>query len=381
MTFNAKLGYYEVGQHKFYSKIDACLLATRLNTYVEWRFGDAVWHAQDWTHEPEMDISEMYRQRARQIREAYDYIIIMYSGGCDSQTAVDSFLAAGCHIDEIVTVWNRSHTAKVDRSGHETTAANVESEFELTTRPGLDRILLASPRTKITYTDVSGHTVNSFQTLDGEEWLKTTTEHLNPQFVTRYESTRDRDQLIQLDRGKRTAIVFAVDKPKVCIKDGKYHTYFLDIIANTVKGQWDRPEYDNIDTVYFYWTPDFPEIVIKQSHLIMRWFENYPALKPLMVWPNQDYARRSAYEMIVRTVIYPEWDLNTYQCIKPDSSVWNDWDDWFFQGFGQTSAYHSWLAGLKYVEQHIDKRFLKYDFRDRFDGFVGMINGHFCLQK
>lgn len=380
MTFNAKLGYYEVGQQRLYSKIDACLLATRLNTHVEWRFSDDVWNSQDWTQEPEIDIMELYRQRARQIREAYDYVIINYSGGCDSQTVVDAFLSAGCFIDEIVTIWNRSHTPKVDGSGHVTDPANVESEFELTTRPGLDRILLASPRTKITYTDVSGHTVQSYQTLDGAEWLKTTTEHLNPQFVTRYAATRDRDQLVRLDRGRRTAIIFGADKPKVCIKDSKYHVYFIDILANNCKAQSDRPEYDNIDTVFFYWTPDLPQLIIKQAHLIRRWFESNPALKPILIWPNQDYARRNAYEVIIRTVIYPNWDMNTYQCVKPQGSVWNDWDDWFFRGFAQTSTYHSWLSGLEYVQKHIDKRFLKYDFHDRFDGFVGMINGHFCLE-
>lgn len=381
MTFDPKLGYYTVGQQTFFSKIDACLLASRLNTHVKWHFSDAVWQAQDWTHEPEIDIMELYRQRARQIRERYDYVIINYSGGCDSQIMVDAFLSAGCHIDEIRTVWNRSHTAKVDRSGLVTDPANIEAEFELTTRPGLDRILLASPNTKITYTDVSPHTVASFNTLDGAEWLKITTEHLNPQYVTRYDATRDLAQLNQLDSGHRTAILYGADKPKVCIKDGRYCTYFVDTVANNGKRLWSRSEYDNIDMVYFYWTPDLPDIVIKQSHMIRRWFENHVALKPLLVWPNHDYSRRNAYEMIIRTVIYPNWDLNTFQCVKPTSTVWCDWDNWFFSGFAQTPIYHNWLAGLDYIQQHIDKRFLKYDFHDRFDGFVGMTNGHFYLDS
>jgi len=221
---NDKLGFYMVGNQRVESKIDAYILATKLNVHPTWHFGDQVWQSQDWTHEPKIDILELYKTRARQIREQYDYIILNYSGGSDSQTMIDSFLAAGCFIDEVVTIWNRKHTAKVIVDPGVTDARNVEAEYELTARPGLTRIRDASPNTKITYIDISDATVNDFQTPDGEEWLKTTVEHLHPQYVTRWSATRDKNQLITMDRGLKTAVVFGVDKPKVCIKDGKYHT-------------------------------------------------------------------------------------------------------------------------------------------------------------
>jgi hypothetical protein len=59
--------------------------------------------------------------------------------------------------------------------------------------------------------------------------------------------------------------------------------------------------------------------------------------------------------------------------------VYSEWDDWFFKEFRGTSTYDSWFKGIAHVEKHVDKKYLKYDFDNRFDGFVGMINGFFAL--
>lgn len=378
---NDKLGFYTVGNQRVESKIDACILGTKLNIHPTWHFSDQVWQAQDWTHEPEIDILELYKIRAKQLREQYDYIILNYSGGSDSQTMVEAFLSAGCFIDEIVTIWNRKHTTRVVAANGATDARNIEAEYELTTRPGLTRIRDASPNTKITYIDISDSTVKAYQTFDGEEWLKNTVEHLHPQYITRWSVTRDHQQLVTLDRGLKTAILFGVDKPKICIKDNKYYTYFVDIVANSFRGGFNRSEYDNIDYVFFYWTPDMPEIVIKQSHMIKHWFEMNSQLKPILYWPNNDYTKRQAYEIIVRSIVYPNWNLNTFQCVKTSSTVYSEWDDWFFKEFYKTTIYDSWVKGIEYVEKNINKQYLKYDFDNRFDGFVGMISEFFALEQ
>jgi hypothetical protein len=378
---NDKLGYYTVAGQRVESKLDACVLASKLNVHPQWHFSDSVWHNLDWTQEPEIDILSLYRMRARQIREQYDYVIVNYSAGSDSHTLVQAFIDEGLLIDEIVTIWNRKHTSKVVVDAGVTTPLNVEAEFELTTRPALNWIQDVSPRTKITYLDISDSVIESFKNYDGEEWLHTTAEHLNPQFVTRWNATRTKEQLINLDRGLKTAVVFGVDKPRVCIKDGKYCLYFLDIIANNSRGGFNRYEYDNLDYVFFYWSPDLPEISVKQAHMIMRWFEMHPQLKPILQWPNTDYSRRNAYEIISRTIVYPQWDIGTFQCSKTSSSVFSEWDQWFFKEFQGTRVMDNWYKGVHHVETNIDKRFLKYDFEDKFDGLVGMINGHFYLNK
>lgn len=376
-----RLGYYRVGSEKFYSKIDACIHASRVGQHPDWCFNDHVWRQQNWRHEPEIDILELYKMRARQIRERYDYVILNYSGGSDSQTMMDAFLKSGSHIDEVVTIWNRSHISYVDNSGSTFVAENVEAEFDLATRPGLDRLIAASPTTKITYIDVSKHIVDAFNQIDGEEWLQTTPEHLNPQLITRWSLARDKSQLLQLDQGKKTVSVFAIDKPRICIKDGRYCLYFLDLIINMVRGGRNRPGYDNAQVELFYWTPELPEIVIKQAHMIMNWFKSHPKLESILAWPNHDFSKRTALEILTRSIIYPEWNMNTFQCNKPTSAVWSEWDSWFFSQYRETNSFHQWLKGVNFVQSNIDKKYLNYNFHGRFEGFVGMINGHFALDS
>lgn len=375
-----QMGYYSVGSAVYHSKIDACVAGTQQNIHPVWHFGDHVWHKQNWQHEPETDLLELYKMRARQIRERYDYVIIFYSGGSDCHTLVEAFISAGCRIDEIYTVWSRKANKKFVLNPNVTDARNIEAEFDLTAKDGLNWIKNVSPSTKITYLDVSDAVIDHFNQFDGEEWLCNTKESLTPQIVTRWSATREYTQLQQLDRGLRTAVVFGVDKPRVCIKDGKYHAYFLDSIANCFNGRFSDSSYTNLTTEYFYWTTDFPEIVIKQAHMVRRWFEATPSLKFLLFWPNSNYSQRSAYEIIIRSIVYPEWDQRKFQCVKVKKSVFSEWDDWFFTTQQGTHAYNTWYRGVEHVQQHVDPKYLNYDLDQKLDGFVGMINGHFALE-
>lgn len=380
IPFEKKLAHYTVGSTVFDSKIEACVEGTRLNIHPEWHFDDRVWHSQNWKHEPETDILELYKMRARQIREQYDYVAIFYSGGSDSTTVVQAFVNAGCHIDEIYTVWARKANKKYVLNPNIVDARNIEAEFELAAKDGLNWIRDVSPNTKITYLDISDAVVDLFKKYEGESWLWNTVEHLNPQIASRWCTTREPGQLRQLDRGRRTAIVFGVDKPRICVKDGKYHAYFVDVVINSFHGRFNDLNYTNLSTEFFYWTPKLPEIVIKQSHMLKKWFEMNPMLSYVLRWPNSSWNHRNVYEYVTRAVVYPEWNQSTFQCMKSSTSVFMEWDDWFFRTQKGTVVYDSWYKGLEYVEKNVDPKYLTRDFEGRLTGFVGMINGHFALE-
>jgi hypothetical protein len=375
-----RLGYYTVGSQVYSSKIAACIAGTKQNTHPEWHFNNSVWHSQNWQQEPATDILQLYRMRAKQIRDQYDYVVLFYSGGSDSHTMAEAFIDAGCHIDEIYTVWSRKANNRVVLNPGAVDARNVEAEFDLTTRDGLNWIQSVSPKTKITYIDVSDAVVDHFEKFDGEQWLDHTVEHLNPQMITRWSATREHTQKLQLDRGRKTAVVFGVDKPRVCVKDNRYYAYFLDVIVNSFRGPFNDSQYTNLSTELFYWSADMPEIVIKQAHMIRRWFESNPALKFVIEWPGSGWNRRQAYEIITRSVVYPNWDQRKFQCAKTTSTVWVEWDDWFFKTQRDQPTYHTWNQGLDHVMRLVDHKYLSFDFDHRLTGFVGMINGHFALE-
>jgi hypothetical protein len=376
-----KFGYYLVGNQKIHNKIQACKVASQNGHSITWHWHDERWRSIDWLVEPQIDIYDLYRMRAKQIRERYDYVVINYSGGADSQTLVDAFLDAGCHIDEIVTMWNRKYVRSVYHNIGCTDVLNLEAEFDLTTAPGLERIRQCSPSTKITYRDICDSVLDLFNRADGESWLELTSEHLNPGYISRWTATGDRSQLLALDRGWNTVIVSGIDKPKICIRDdGRYYLYFVDILINNGRGSVNLSEYHNIDYELFYWTPDMPEISIKQAHLVRKWFEANPVLKYLLAWPNTNHANRTTYEKIIKSIIYARYDFNTFQVDKPTSTVTCEWDNWFFKEHRDTRALYNWQQGIDWVEKNIDRRFLTYDFSGKFEGLGGFIQGPFALQ-
>jgi hypothetical protein len=42
--------------------------------------------------------------------------------------------------------------------------------------------------------------------------------------------------------------------------------------------------------------------------------------------------------------------------------------------------YNNWIKGIEYVQKNVDKRYLNYSIDGSFQGFVGMINGHFYIE-
>ena len=101
-----KFGYYSVGDIKTFSKIEAIELGKKIKRWPRWDFNDSIFGHYDWTTPSSLSLKELYRRRAQQIREKYDYVVIWYSGGADSFNVLDSFLSNGIKVDEIAHCWS-----------------------------------------------------------------------------------------------------------------------------------------------------------------------------------------------------------------------------------------------------------------------------------
>jgi len=75
------LGHYTVGDSWFYSNRDALEAGHRTGQPVVWHYYDDVWaRAHEAGHWRNQSLKELYYARARQIREQYDYVAVMFSG-------------------------------------------------------------------------------------------------------------------------------------------------------------------------------------------------------------------------------------------------------------------------------------------------------------
>jgi len=363
---NPKLGYYKVGDQTFYSKPEALIYATDTDQLVAWHFNPGTYAKVNWTEEPESDIRELYRLRAVQLRDRYDYIRVEASGGGDSTTAIFAFLLNGIHLDEVVFRYPKQGEKGVSADPFTTSATNTLSEWDYAAKPLLDWIKTHHPAVKITVHDYSENMQESEIAKD-ESWVFTTRDWFQPGHGTKHTHFGTSEHKDLAESGKSICVLYGVDKPKVAIIDDGWYAYFIDLYANhpnPIVG-----DNTNITTELFYWTPDFPEISVKQVHMIRQWF-NMPQNSHLRHLVNeQDPNKRTAYEFIAKSIIYPDYDLATWQTSKPTNSFYNEMDYWFYTNFKDTHLYDTWERGLQFLVDKIDKKY----FYKHFEKPVGLV--------
>ena len=366
---NKKLGYYILDNEIYYNKYQALLKAATMpdttmslnNDPVRWIFNDHSFIKYPWHIEPEESIRELYKQRAQQLRDQYDYIRVEASGGADSTTVIFSFLLNGIHLDEVVFRYPEKGGSKyASNDPWDTSCENTLSEWEFAAKPLFQWISTHYPNTKITFHDYSDDMLGTYETLD-ESWVFRTRHYLQPGHCFKHTNVGLIDHRYAADTGLKIAVVYGTDKPKIAIKDGKFFLYFIDTFAN--HNNPEMGEYTNITSEFFYWTPDFPQLMAKQAHITKNWFsmpENNKFHR-IINWPCNDAINRSLYEQLVKAIVYPDYDQNTFQTQKPTNNIYNEMDAWFHQNFTGTKLYGVWNAGIQYLVNTLRKEHVSYN--------------------
>ena len=372
---NDKLGFYQLGSEKFHNKVLALIAGTQRDQFPEWNFNRTTFDSVNWLTEPETNLRELYRIRAQQIRDKYDYIRLEFSGGGDSVTAAYSFINNGIHLDEVVFRYPKTGEKNVADDPFNTKPENTLSEARYAALPILNWISVHSPRTLITIHDYSADMLKSRH---DESWIFKTRDYFQPGHPFKHTVDAVDDHKRTLDQGQRVCVLWGVDKPKICVKDSKWYLYFMDIQANAANP--DTAGYTNVTNEYFFWSPDLPELLCKQAHMIKNWF-NLPHnkyLQHLARWPNYSFSQRTTFEHIIKPLIYPDYDPTTFQTSKPTNSFYNEMDHWFYTNFQETHAWHVWQSGLKYLTESIDAKYFNYEM-GRPVGLIGFISPFYYL--
>lgn len=350
---NPKLGYYTVGDKTFFSKPQAYIYSTQTGIQPSWHFNAVEYAKCNWYLEPELNLRELYKIRAQQIRDRYDWVRIEASGGGDSTTAIFSFLLNNIHLDEIVFRYPRQFEKNVVGNPLDYSPDNTLTEWEFAAKPLFQWIQTRYPKVKITFHDYSDKIMKS-DYLKDESWIFTTQDWFQPGHGAKHDNFDNPEHLALADSGKNIGIVYGIDKPRVVLIDNNWYMYFVDIFANHP-----NPivrDYTNITSELFFWSPDLPELVIKQSHMIKNWFDmsQNQHLKHLVEYPLADPNLRTAYESIAKSIIYPDYDPHTWQTSKATNSFYCEMDNWFYVNLQDTPQYQAWKSGLKFLVDNID---------------------------
>lgn len=342
-----RLGYYRVGDLKFYSKLEAIEMHVKTGTHPHWDFNEAVFTSYDWTQEPAEDILELYRQRAVQLREKYDHIVLMYSGGADSTTVLESFVNNNIHVDEVASYINYEATG--DRDNY------LNAEIFRVSVNKIDQLKEKYPWLKYRLIDLTDLTLDLFgQHQTRFDWIYSMNMFFNPNAAARDQlALKIKEWADIIHAGKRFCIVWAHDKPRIQHENGVWTFRFIDLIDNgptvkSISGQ--NPYADEL----FYWSPDLPKIVIKQCHLIKNYLSTDQVKDlPFVSLEKSDLAYRTINGVRywlsnhgVHRLIYPNWDIHTFSNGKPSSIIFSDRDFWFYNIENQNHLKKNWAVGL-----------------------------------
>lgn len=327
-NFNSPYGLYHVGDNIYAHKLEALYNGSKTNTPVTWDFNNSVYSKLDWTRRPAGTLAEMYRDRAQQLRDKHDYLVVQFSGGMDSWTVLHSFLSNGIHVDEVYTRWPRVERNYKDATNTDFDESNLGSEFEYSVLPVLEYVSKNFPRTHIVIDDYS----DALSVDEYAEKFNISPSHTLTAYIKF--NRRSEKEIEQERKNKSVGIILGCDKVSVAAQDGNFYAYFADIATGGI---------DPARTYeLFFWSAEFPEIPILQSHYL----KDYYTVN----------ATNRLYREVYRTVCCPDYDANTFQVNKYLGSMIFQSNNWIYKH--NARYFKSWMWSMNQYYNGIDERYI-----------------------
>jgi len=241
-----------INNRKYYNRLQM-LVHFEPTTKLDFYFQDEFWEGLDWTQEPSDSFDDLLKERAQQIRDKYDYIILYYSGGSDSHTMLMSFLKNNIFIDEIVV------------SNFYTGGENIIfKDLSLVVIPNLKKMHVLMSKTKITVLNLTPENFDNFIT--SNKW-----ESSN--FTGTLNSFRrlTLDELAQIgvegtirDR-TRKGHIYAEFKPRIRVEGDDFYYKFSSKNLSIMS------PYKEL----FFTTSDLPDLHLKQCFLVKNYIKKF----------------------------------------------------------------------------------------------------------
>ena len=314
---------------KTYSKLLAIEEMKRTGIHLDWHFNKETYSKFDWTKEPVESLDELYRQRAQQIRDNYDYVVVWYGGGPDGWCMLNAFLKNNIKVDEIAQFV--SYDADKDRH------SVINEEVFYTAIPKTQQILEQHPGIEHRVVDISEIISDIYLRPDVKyDYIYNIKGIMSANSLARSYIREYLDEYRQIiDSGRKMCFLWGTEKPRLKIFNGKWHTCFLDVFSETNLRLQSMADHGYFDE-WFYWAPDTAPIVAKQSHLLMKilnqesadstWFSDVSGAHLPQHRLSGQYLRNDIYH----TVIYPGWDPTTIVAPKPQNLLLSERDNWFW---------------------------------------------------
>lgn len=351
--------YYCVNGKRVFDKIEAILLANKTLSDISWHFHQDVYSTLNWLQEPEQSLDTYYKDRALQIREKYDYIVAMVSGGADSTNMTESFVKNNIRLDEIVAGAPLSGIKNFSVNNKSTNSQNTISETVYSQIPYLQYISDNFPQIKITINDY----FNSMIEYKDDEWLYNSSDFIHPSTVARFDLNKLHHLKKLADAGKKICVLYGVDKPVLHISEtNNIYIVFTDLAVNVPRSPFTE-NYDNVNVELFYWNDYNPNMMVKSAHQTIKWlFKNN--LSHLIRTSTLPLLKQKKYHSMYQRSIYPAIYPTSkfagdpqFQAAKPVVSFMAEHDEWVYSLHNKTRMLDMMKSNFRDFIKNIDNRY------------------------
>lgn len=346
-----RLGYYLVGMKKFYNKTLALIETNNTGYELQWIFNDNAYKSIDWSIPINVDLLDLYKQRAQQLRSKYDYLVLYFSGGADSINILHAFIDNNIFLDEIVM--QLPEPSRQQFNSTDTSNRNIYAEIEFAAIPHLNKFKdKLHPSTKVRYQDFSKPVL---ELLQHDDWFDTNPigTNLCISGIGRSTAQVTESHILKLcDSGKSVGQILGVDKPLIYFDGADYFAYFSDVSAmhappiNATQSEIFHKYYH---TEFFYWTPDMPEIVVKQAQEIKKYYQANAQAREMAKLSLKTHI--SEYKSILHPIIYPPYVKVEFETEKPSSKIVRPMDEWFWKS-ADDKIIGNYIAVIDYLRKH-----------------------------
>lgn len=359
-----KHGYYTVGDHAFLMKKDAQTFSRASKNKLTWHCMDDAFDKYDTTQDPYPDLSldDLYLKRAKALREEFDYVILMFSGGPDCTNILETFVKNNLIIDEIVNFNSYDKTQTVNG-----TLNNADYIYNV--KPKIERLQndYRNFNPKITILDeielCKLHWENSYKHGWEDHAFATggPTSWAMRAYVLQY-VPRLWNRIMA---GDKICVIGGCEKINLQLKNNRYAMMFNDGAVGNYKEFSLEVKIPNGEKLWqwFYSDSSCPEIHIKQAHELKKFMDAHPepeyyepVIKNKIVQPNHVCSGRHGQGnlkySIFHQIIYPGW---TPRVVTPKSANWilRPQDCWWVNDIDSSARSIYNYSMRKYVQQNI----------------------------
>ena len=236
--------YYQVNGRIIFNELLARYESYTTGAPVEFHLHDAEYDQLDWTQEPVESFDELMLRHAQRLRNQYERVVLLWSGGTDSHTIYNTFVRNNLHIDEIVIFhndryepWNSTEYIRWMQTNH------PDATTKITARARFD------PEAKK-------------QIVNNEDWIFQN-QALVGKFAMGTADTVMWNYCAEQNAGYTWCLISGFEQPHVYFKAGRFYATHIGSVFKPVMG------FDNMECFYTE-----PLLALKQAHMARRILES-----------------------------------------------------------------------------------------------------------